>query len=163
MAKPLPTEAIDSMPQELLAGIGEVVARWGYLHYQLNVIVRLALGVKREAALMLTNTGSLESTCRALDSIAGSDSWVGDADVRSRIKKLSEQISRKKRVRHDYAHGVFGFALDDNRTPSRWVIDRKSGLITTEPLTVQGLKQDALVARDLWTEAQSISQRLKGR
>jgi len=160
MATGLPTEAIDTMPVELLAGIGEVVARWGYLQFQLGVIIREACRVDRQTGTLLTQGPTIQSLCASITAIADSEHWLKDAELRADLRKLATRVRNAKDVRNEYAHGVFGFGGTEG-VFARYVFDKKGGPMVPEPITVEGLKRDALKPRELWEEAQRITRRLK--
>jgi hypothetical protein len=158
--KRLPTEAMDNMPPALFAAIGELLARWGYLQFQLGVVIRLALGMTREAQLLLLQRADIDVLCEQMKNIAASDHWISDADLRKRIKDLQSKVKKERTDRNVFAHAVLGYADEDDA----FVIYRFSktgGHVEKAPLDEGNIRAQALVARALWAEAQEITKALK--
>lgn len=158
--KRLPTEAIDNMPTDLLAGIGEVIARWGYLEFQLGVVIREACRIERATALLLTQRTTTRNLCEVLLTISASDAWVKDAGIRADMKTLGNAVKGAKDVRNAFAHGVFGYGDADN-TFAQYIFKEVDKPTKKSELKLSELKADALVARQLWEKAQDLTRRLK--
>ena len=156
--------AIDEMPTELLAGIGEVVARWGYLHFQLGVIVREIAGIKDKALGRVITLGpELSAVCGQLRVLTMTDRWLKDETLRKDIQELAEDARDSSKHRNNYAHGIY--AKSDSGGFVRILLQEAAHRIRPgeEAITVDLLKRHAKEAANLWVRAQVITDRLKGR
>jgi hypothetical protein len=105
---PPPKYAVDDLPPDILAGIGKIIAWWGYLQFQLGAILREATAISENAGYVLTVGPDLSDLCRAIRSVADSDLWIADLALRKDLRKLVGDVLGKAGVRNSYAHGVFG-------------------------------------------------------
>lgn len=155
----------DELPPEILSGIGAIIARWGYLQHQLGVIIRVALKLKKDAGRVLTVGMEINVLCGVLRTIAKTDQWVGDANVRDAIKKLAKDVQDAAENRNNYAHGVFGYT--DSRPPQfvRFLFKQAEHRVNPEfeVITQETLKNYESEARNLWDRAQAITHKLKGK
>jgi hypothetical protein len=155
--------AMDEMPQELLAGIGEIIARWGYLHFQVGVVVReVAQIADKKTGRVLTFGPELGVLCNQLLTMTKTDHWVKDATLRKEIETFAKNVQDAASHRNDYAHGIFGFG-EKPGTFVRFLMKAPSHRISpeTEELTVQRLAELAKEAAELWLRAQHLTVRLK--
>ena len=153
---------IDEMPQEMLAGIGEIVARWGYLQFQLGVIIREIAGLPKDMGRVLTLGPDLIVLCRMLRVLTANDHWIKDAALRADLADLAEAVKKASSTRNKYAHGVFGygekageFVLYLMQAPTHKVNP------ATEAIKIATLKAAASDARNLWAKAQELTRWLK--
>jgi|GEM_PF-4579971 len=156
--------AIDDLPGEILSGIGEIIARWGYLEFQLGVIVREIAELPKDTGRVLTIGPGLSSLCGMLRTFASSDNWIADESLRSKINKLVKDVQDKVPHRNNYAHGVFGFKKEgDEKVFVRHLMRGPSHSVApdVEVVTQGNLKDLAQEAQDLWERAQEITTKLK--
>jgi hypothetical protein len=161
--KPPPKYAIDDMPREILTGIGEIVCWWGYLQFQLGVIVREAIDIETKDGYLLTLGPAMSSLTAMLVTITSTDHWIKDKQIRDDIDDLTSRIRKRVNHRNDYAHGVFGFSDNTQKTASRHLFSSPAQRLSpgSEPITAQSLAILADEVRGLWDEAQGITRRLK--
>jgi hypothetical protein len=155
--------AIDELTPEILSGIGEIVARWGYLQHQLGVIIRVALGLKKDVGRVLTVGMELGVLCGVLRTLSKTDRWVKDEKTRNDIKKLANDIQEAAEHRNNYAHGVFGYTEESPTQFVRFLFKQAEHRVTPdiEIITPTSLKVFATEARNLWVRAQELTHRLK--
>jgi hypothetical protein len=160
--KPTIIKAIDQFPQDVLAGIGEIVARWGYLHFQLGVIVREVCKLPSDIGRVLTLGPELGVLCNMISTLTSSDHWIKDAGIRADLKKLGGDVRDASKHRNNYAHGVFGLGSKPG-TYIRFLVASNEHRISPgeEEITPASLKAIALQADQLWDRAQDITHRLK--
>jgi hypothetical protein len=163
MAKRLPTAVIDTMDPALLAAIGEVVARWGYLEFQLRVVIREACRLSKETGLLITARAPLAQLCSTLATIGKSPIWVADVQTRDAISKLAKGVESRRRARNTFAHAIYGEDPADGSIVQWLFQDPSNKAPTLKPIDVGGVRAEAQHARDLWEEAQAITKTLKGR
>ena len=154
---------IDELPPEILAGIGRIVAWWGYLQFQLGVIIREATKLRKETGRVLTVGPEIGVLCNIIRTITFSDYWIKDDAIRSDLQKLGEDVRKKSDNRNDYAHGVFGYKGDNPKVFVRHLMRLPSHRIVPdeEPITPESLKKFSDEARALWVRAQEITHKLK--
>lgn len=155
--------AVDDLPTDILAGIGKIIAWWGYLQFQLGVIIRVATKLSRDTGNVLTIGPDLSALCRIINTLADSDHWIKDENIRKDLSKLAKDVRDKSTKRNDYAHGVFGFSDNDQKVLVRHLFKKPQHKITpgTEKLTQHDLQIVIDEARDLWIRAQDLTHRLK--
>ena len=156
--------AVDDLPADILARIGKIVAWWGYLQFQLGVIIRVATKLPRDTGNVLTIGPDLGALCGIIKTLAHSDHWIKDESIRNELVKLANDVRDKSAKRNDYAHGVFGFSDDDQKVFVLHLLKKHpSHRITpgTQVLNQAFLDQTVDEARDLWSRAQDLTDRLK--
>ncbi|MDP4028527.1 MAG: hypothetical protein Q8P42_06110 [Gallionella sp.] len=155
--------AVDDIPTDILASIGKIIAWWGYLQFQLGVIIRIATKLSRGTGNVLTIGADLSSLCRIITTLADSDHWIKDENIRKDLAKFADDVRRKSTRRNDYAHGVFGFSDDDQNVLVRHLFKQSQHKVTPgiEKLTQHDLQIVIDEARDLWNRAQDLTHRLK--
>jgi len=155
----------DEIPPELYAGIGEIIARWGYLQFQLGVIIRVSLGLKKDVGRMLTARMEVWQLCDTLKALAKTDQWIKDQALRASVHKLAGDVLNAAQTRNGYAHGVFGYADEEPRRFGRFLLTDPEHRVNPDfdPMTPETLKADANRARALWDRAQEITRKLKGK
>jgi hypothetical protein len=163
MVKKLPTAVIDTMDPALLAAIGEVVARWGYLEFQLRVVIREACQLSKETGLLITGRTPLAQLCSTLAKIGKSPIWVVDVQTRDAISKLAKEVESRRRTRNTFAHAIYGEDPADGSIVQWLFQDPSSKAPTLKPIDVAGANAEAKHARDLWEQAQAITKTLKVR
>src|SRR5687768_8815410 len=84
--------AADEMPQELLAAIGEIIVRWGYLHFQLHVTVREVLSLRKDTGRVVLIGPELSVLCNMLRTLTASDHWIKDKGIREEIEQLGKDV-----------------------------------------------------------------------
>jgi len=157
----------DNLTPEILTGIGEVVAHWSYVEFQLGVLIREALNISRATGRVFMADMRIHPLCEAARTVTLDSTWIGDEQIRKDITKLANDIDGTTQVRHDYAHGVFGFLIEeDSNALARYVQKGgRGGRNRIEPdfekVTPEGLKKIADVARDLGVRAQDLTVRVK--
>jgi hypothetical protein len=156
--------SIDNFPPDIIQGIGEIMARWGYLQLQLGVIVRVALALRKDAGRVVTVGAEVGALCGMIRTLTHSDHWIKDASIRRDLEALAEDVRKQSADRNDYAHGVFGQGAEPG-TFVRHLMRKPQHRIAPEeePITAESLKKISDEARELWIRAQDITQRLKGR
>lgn len=155
----------DEIPSELYAGIGEIVARWGYLQFQLGVIVRVSLELTKDVGRVVTARMEVWQLCEALKTVSKTDRWIKDADLRETIRKFAGDVLNAAEIRNEYAHGVFGCTAEEPRQFGRFLFKEPQHKVTPgfEVMTPETLKARADEARALWDRAQAITRKLKGK
>jgi hypothetical protein len=165
MTKPVPKIfAVDDIPPDILARIGKIIAWWGYLQFQLGVIIRVATKLPRDTGNVLTIGPDLGALCGILRTLAHSDHWIKDESIRKEIFKLADNVRDKSTKRNDYAHGVFGFSGDDQKEFVLHLLKKHPSHRVTpgkQILTPAILEQDVEEVRDLWSRAQDLTHKLK--
>lgn len=153
---------IDEFPQEILAGIGEIVARWGYLQWQLAAIIREITNLPKDSGRVLTIGPELGVLCNIIKTLTHSDHWIKDDAIRADLKKLAKDVREKAEHRNDYAHGIFGLG-DKPNTFVRILVTSSAHRIKPdeEVITPDSLKKLADEAHQLWVRAQDITIRWK--
>ena len=154
----------DNLSPEVLQGIGEVVACWSYVEFQLSVLIREALNISRTAGLVLMADMRIHPLCEAARAIANDPKCNGDAQIRADILDLAKAIDGRAQSRHDYAHGVFGFLMQEGANSlSRYITKKPHERIEPrrEPVTVKNLKTIADEAYNLGVRAQDLTVRVK--
>lgn len=153
------------MPQELLAGIGEIVVRWSYIDFQLGVLLREGFNISRKTANALIVGMEIKVLCGVIRTLTLSDEWIKDKALREDIAALGRAVEKKKINRHNYAHGVFSFAMgpNDQLVFARYLLNDKGHRINprSEKITWESLKELAEEARDLGIRAQDLTVKLK--
>lgn len=160
--KPTLVNAVDQFPQDILAGIGTIVAKWGYLQFQLGVIVRYLSDLPKDTGRVLMVGAELGVLCNMIRTFTSSDRWISDTKLRDDLKRFARDVQDAASVRNDYAHGVFGLGSTPG-TYIRYLIHsaehrREPG---EEILTADGLALIANRAQQLWIRAEDLSQRIK--
>src|SRR4051794_18870170 len=64
--KPDPLLDVDSLPVDILAGIGKLLAWWGYLQFQLGVVLREGCNWSKETGRLVTTDSNLRPLTRML-------------------------------------------------------------------------------------------------
>ena len=157
------------LPPEILAGIGEIVAQWSYLAYQMTVILRVGLKLTKEQQRAILVGCEVGVLCGQMRTLAETDHWLRDKAIRDEIDVLAVDIRQKSANRNDYAHAVFGYFMEKG-DPEQAQLTRmlmKSGTQRVKPLheevTAVSLKAHADVAYRLWERAQAITDKMKGK
>lgn len=164
MSVTITSYSIDDLPDTLFAGIGKIVARWGYLEFQLGVIAREIAHMPKETGRVLTIGPGVTALCRMLRIFASSDHWIKDAVLRADLKSLAKEVMAAHEHRNEYAHGVFGFEIVAGQKKFvRHLLRGPQHSISPgiEVLTDAGLHAISEEARILWDSAQDITTRLK--
>src|SRR5262245_41082421 len=96
-----------------------IVSRWGYLQYQLGVIIRVAMGLKDDKGRVLTGGMEVGVLLGVLRTIANekNDAYVKNPKMRALIRTFVDDVQNASINRNDYAHGVFGYT---DETPPRF-------------------------------------------
>jgi hypothetical protein len=150
----------DNLTPEILMGIGEIVAHWSYLEFQLGVLLREALNVSMAAERVLIADMHAQPLCRALKTVTLDDTWIKDGKIRDDLRKLAGDVSDSADSRNDVAHGVFGFIVEqDGKHLARY--KRRKGMQRIKPeaerVTAESLKEAAEEVRDLGVRAQDLT------
>jgi hypothetical protein len=157
--KPPTKYDVDRLPPELLAGIGKIIAWWGYLQFQMGVIIRAATEIDVGVGYLLTIDPDLSRLCDAAVKIANSDRLMAESKLAQDLRKLAGDIKAKAGDRNDFAHGVFG---PGKTNPGVFVRHHfKSGRRQEEVITVESLEQRWREARAFWMRAQVIKRKLE--
>jgi hypothetical protein len=162
--------AAADMPQDILAGIGAVVAQWSYLAFQMTVILRIGHRLSKESQRALLVGAEVGVLCAHLRTVAATDFWLKDEQIRKDIRKLADDIQRASDTRNAYAHGVFGYFIGKAGGPEeekfvRFLMKSAEHRVSpgAEEVSAETLKPHADAALRLWERAQAITQRLKGK
>ena len=158
-----PKYLIDDLPPDILAGIGLIIAWWGYLQLQLGVIIREAAKLEVETGFALTIGPDVVDLCKMIQSLAGTDHWIKDPVLRADMEKLRKDVLNKSSHRNEYAHGTFGYSGEDPKRYVRHLFSTPAQRIQPgeEPMTPESLTLISDEARALWQRAQDITHRLK--
>ena len=154
---------IEKIDPSILAEIGKIIAWWGYLQFQLGVIIREATISPQDVGYLLTIGSDTADLCKMVKNISKTSRWINDSGIRKDLHKLAGGILAASGHRNEYAHGVFGFSKTG---PSNFVrhhlkvVDDKV-FLAEEVLTVKTLQIISGEARELWYRAQDITHRLK--
>jgi hypothetical protein len=156
---------IDKILPEILAEIGRIIAWWGYLQFQIGVIIRESTRLSKDVGFLVTIGPNLVDLCKAAKKITVSSHWVKDESIRSDLRILLGDIQRAAETRNAYAHGVFGFQKGTQDVFVRYFLDAKPECVSLseEVLTIESLRKVSDQARGLWSRAQDITHRLKAR
>ena len=153
---------VDRLPADILSGIGLIIGWWGYLQFQLGVIIRKAMKLQDDTGRVLTYGPDLSVLCNIIDTVTHSDHWIKDKGIRDDLKKLIKDVRDNSEKRNDYAHGMFGYDEKKNvfirhllKTPAHRVTPG------TEEMTVDSLGEVSDEARNLWSQAHGITGRLR--
>lgn len=155
----------ENVPAEIKAGIGELITQWSYVAFQVGAIVRVGFGMERDTGFALLSGADLQPLCRTLRTLAGSNRWISDTNLRNEIMQLANDIQCKKDRRHDFAHGVFG--LNESNGKAVFVRYRFGDLAqqrkkpASEIVTAELLQDLADEAYDLGRRAQDLTVQLK--
>jgi hypothetical protein len=162
MAQPTIKNSIDLFPQDILAGIGEVVAQWGYLHYQLGVIIREVTRIQKDTGRVLTVGPELGVICSILLTLTFNDRWITDKKIRDDIRQLAKDVRDASDHRNEIAHGVFILG-ERPSTYARLLVKSNAHRIKPdeEPITVASLKRLAAEAHEFWERSQDATLRPK--
>lgn len=157
--------ALDQLDDDILKGIGKIVSRWGYLQYQLGVIIREAMKLKKETGRVLTGGMEVGVLIGVLRTISKTDKYVPNAKMREVLKAFANDVQKASDHRNDYAHGVFGYTDDIPPRFARYLWKEAQHRINPEweVITASHLDDLATEARNLWVRAQVITKQLKGR
>lgn len=153
---------IDRLPADILSGIDLIIGWWGYLQFQLGVIIRKAMKLHNDTGRVLTYGPDLKVLCNIIGTLTHSDHWIKDKGIRDDLKKLIKDVRDNSEKRNDYAHGMFGYDEKKNvfirhllKTPAHRATPG------TEEMTVDTLGEASDQARDLWIRAHGIRGRLR--
>jgi hypothetical protein len=155
----------ENIPAKIKTGIGELIMQWSYVAFQVGVIIRVGLGIERDAGFALLSGADLQPLCRTLRTLARSTRWISDKSLRREIMQLADDIQKKKDRRHEFAHGVFG--LDESNGKAIFVRYRFGDLAqqrkkpASEIVTAELLQDLADEAYDLGRRAQNLTVQLK--
>lgn len=166
MAKPVKANfALNELSDDILKGIGQLIAAWGYLQFQLGVIIRVALKLKKDTGRVLTVGMEINVLCGVLRTISKTDHWIKHAGMREAIKKLVKDVQNAVENRNNYAHGVFGYTNETPRRFARLLMKLAQHRVNPEwdVITPDGLAELAIEAENLVVRAQLITIQLKGR
>lgn len=158
----IPEIVADSLPQAIAAGIGLLIYRWGRLEYQLSNLIEVACDLQKDTGRVLTIGMDIKVKCSVLRTLTRTDRWVKDEDIRDEIKRLAREIVDKVSDRHDYAHGVLGFTMDEPNTFARYLFNAPEHRIdpSMEPVTPESLKELSDEALGLVDRAIDLTVRL---
>jgi hypothetical protein len=155
--------AAENVPVKIKTGIGELIAQWSYVAFQLGVVARVGFDLRADVGFALLSTVDLQPLCGALRTLA-SGPWVSDERLKAEIEKLASDVQKKKDRRNDFAHGVYGLveAKDGRPLFVRFRFrDGIKGKPSYEPVTVELLQQLADEAYDFGRRAQDLTVALK--
>jgi hypothetical protein len=158
------TSRVDKLSDDILRGIGDIITRWGYLQFQLGVIIRVALRLKKATGRVLTIGMEVGVLCGVLRTISKTDRWIKDKTIRAQIKTLANDVQNAVENRNNYAHGVFGAYTDESpQRFARLLVRQAEHRVNPEweVITPDSLKEIALEARGLWARAQELTDKLK--
>jgi len=154
----------DNLTPEILTGIGDVVACWSYVEFQLAVLIREALNISRATGRVFMADMRIHPLCEAARTVSLDSRWVGDEKLREDITKLANDIDGSAHSRHAYAHGVFGFLIEEESNAlARYIQKKPNERIEprSEVVTPAILKQIADEAHDLGVRAQNLTMRVR--
>src|SRR3989338_1290612 len=101
--------AVDIMPEETLAEIGKLILKWGYIQFQLGVIVReIAKIPNKETGRVITHRAGINQLCDMIEIFCKTNHWINDTTLRADINKLigSVRKSNENNERNKYAHCI---------------------------------------------------------
>lgn len=145
-----PPYVADALPSELLVVLGEIIFRWGRLQWQLANMLVVGFEVPKDTGLVLTSTMDIGFLCDTLRALTYNECWVSDEPLREEIRRLAGDVKNKASVRNNYAHGVFGYDLDEPDSFARYIFRAKEkGEVVPayEPVTLEKLRLDASEAQ----------------
>lgn len=159
-----PPYVADTLPPNLLAGIGDIIVRWGRLQWQLANLVVVAFDIPKNTGLALTSGMDVGALCNAIRTLTWNNQWIDDDVLRKEISCLAGDVVNKAQVRNRYAHGVFGFDMDEPNSFSRYNFKAAKDNIfpSPEPLALEHLKTHAFEAQELVDRTVDLTVRLKG-
>jgi hypothetical protein len=105
---------IDRLPPEIFSGIGRLIAWWGYLQFELGVIIREVTKLPEDTGRVLIIGAQLGVLCSTARTLTRSDRWIKDGNIRRDLIKLVGDVEKRAEKRNDYAHGVFDYDKDNN-------------------------------------------------
>ena len=157
--------SVSELPAKLLAGIGEIVARWGYLEFQLGVVVREIAGMPKGTGRVVTIGLGLGVLCRMVSNFSSTDHWIKDKKLREDLAKLAKDIRKCAPHRNEYAHGVFGTSQVMGGS-KKFVRHLMGGSVYSATPDVEEITEESLAsvpgeAKELWERAQDATQKLK--
>ncbi len=154
----------ENLSPEILRGIGDVIACWSYVEFQLRVLIREALNMSRSVGLIVMADLRIHPLCEVAKAATEDPSCNGDAQLRAEILRLAKDIDGKVQSRHDFAHGVFGFSVHEGSNAlTRYVTKKPSERVTPtrEAVSVDSLKRLADEAYNFGVRAQDLTVRVK--
>src|SRR6267378_3293932 len=145
---PLPIEpeyVASTLPDDLLAAIGSVIYKWGRIEYQLSNLIAIGFDLPKETGRALTIGMEVNVMCGVIRTLTFNDHWIKDDALCSEIKILAADVQDKSGDRHDYAHGVMGYNLDEPNTFARYLFKAAAHRIapSSEKITAEGVRKIA--------------------
>ena len=153
---------IDRLQPEIFSGIGRLIAWWGYLEFQLGVIIREVTKLSDDTGRVLLTGQGVRVLCATVRTLTRFDRWIKDEGIRKDLTKLADDVDKRSDRRNDYAHGVFDYDKDKNVFVLH-LFRRSAHRVTpvSQPIDAESLEDLSDEARDLWIRAHGITGRLK--
>jgi hypothetical protein len=157
----------DNLPPEILRGIGDVIACWSYVEFQLAVLIREAVNISRAMGRVFMADMSIHMLCETAKTITLDATWIPDEKLRADITALANAIDGTTQSRHAYAHGVFGFLIEEESNAlARYIqkggrYERNRIEPDVKKVTPEGLKKIADAAHNLGVRAQNLTTRVR--
>ena len=153
---------IDRLPPEIFSAIGRLIAWWGYLEFQLVVIIGKVTKLPEDTGRVLLIGGGVKVLCATVRTLMRSARWVSEKGIREDLKKLVHDIEEVSDKRNDYAHGVFGYDKDNNVFVLHQVRSWHHRLTPEDrPIDAESLEALSDEAQELWIRAHGITRRLR--
>lgn len=154
-----------SLSKDYYEGIGEICARWSWLEFQLGVIARESLRIKKPEGFSVFGGMSMRSISTVLTALTLSVLPKGKPKLSAAISELSRKLQNIQDMRNEYAHAIWGYNKSDNPNLGIWKFkkpeDRASPNWVNRSLAK--IRDDAKMLADLQVTAQEITHALKGR
>jgi hypothetical protein len=147
----------DSLSRDEFAVLGRLIAWWGYLEYQIGVIVRVScLKMSKEEQWLLLIGAEIKSLCGYLRTLAFSDHWIKDKAIRDDMDQFAKDLQDQAENRHAYVHALFGYVDDKPHQRVRHSFKPKGHRVNPgfEKISAASLKKMADDAQALWIRAQ---------
>ena len=158
-----PEYVTDTLPSEFLEAIGEIIVRWGRLQWQLSNLLIVGFDIPKDTGRALTIGMEIGVLCGTVRTLTFNDTWINDKELRGHIQCLADDIRAKSCDRNNYAHGVFGFDIDEPNSFARYLFSAKEHRISpsSEKVTLEQLKKHASEAKGLVDRTVDLTVKLK--
>ena len=158
-----PEFVADTLPQNLLAALGDIVVRWGRLEWQFSNLLAMAFELPKDTDRALLIGAELNVLCATARTLALTDRWIKDERLRSELSALAEEIRKKSKNRNNHAHGVFGFDMEEPNSFARYQFKEPPHRISpsSEKLRLPQLQKLASEAQGLVDRTVDLTVRLK--